>query len=62
MAGAKQLVVTLVFILVPAGGRTSSSAVVCSGHYIALHRGSRRGGATSEAGEEVGPRGPGGTD
>jgi hypothetical protein len=35
MAGAKQLV-TLSFILVPAG--------VCSGHYIALHRGACRGG------------------
>jgi hypothetical protein len=37
MDGAKQLV-TLVFILIPAGGRTSSR------HYIALHRGARRGG------------------
>jgi hypothetical protein len=41
MAGAKQLV-TLVFILVPAGA--VRPAVVCSGHYIALHHGARRGG------------------
>jgi hypothetical protein len=41
MAGAKQLV-TLDFILVPAGGRTSSR--VCSRHYIALHRSACRGG------------------
>jgi hypothetical protein len=41
MAGAKQLV-TLVFILVPAGA--VRPAEVCSGHYIALHRGARRGG------------------
>jgi hypothetical protein len=30
------------FILVPAGA--VRPAVVCSGHYIALHRGARRGG------------------
>jgi hypothetical protein len=30
------------FILVPAGA--VRLAVVCSGHYIALHRGARRGG------------------
>jgi hypothetical protein len=41
MVGAKQLM-TLDFILVPAGGRTSAG--VCSGHYIVLHRGARRGG------------------
>jgi hypothetical protein len=41
MAGAKQLV-TLVFILVPDGA--VRPAVVCSGHYITLHRGARRGG------------------
>jgi hypothetical protein len=41
MAGAKQLV-TLVFILVPAGAVRPTE--VCSGHYIALHRGARRGG------------------
>jgi hypothetical protein len=41
MAGAKQLV-TLVFILVPVGA--VRPAVVCSGHYIALHRDARRGG------------------
>jgi hypothetical protein len=40
MAGAKQLV-TLVFILVSAGA--VRPAVVCSGHYIASHRGSCRG-------------------
>jgi hypothetical protein len=42
MAGAKQLV-TLIFILVPAGGSVRL-AEVCSGHYIVLHRGARRGG------------------
>jgi hypothetical protein len=41
MVGAKQLV-TLVFILVPTGA--VRLAVVCSGHYIALHRGACRGG------------------
>jgi hypothetical protein len=33
---------TLGFILVPAGA--VRPAVVCSGHYIVLHRGARRGG------------------
>jgi hypothetical protein len=33
---------TLGFILVPAGA--VRPAVVCSGHYIASHRGARRGG------------------
>jgi hypothetical protein len=33
---------TLVFILVPAGA--VRPAMACSGHYIALHRGARRGG------------------
>jgi hypothetical protein len=41
MAGAKQLV-TLGFILVSAGA--VRPAGVCSGHYIALHRGACRGG------------------
>jgi hypothetical protein len=41
MAGAKQLV-TLGFILVPAGA--VRPAVVCSGHYIALHLSACRGG------------------
>jgi hypothetical protein len=41
MVGAKQLV-TLVFILVPAGAVRPSG--VCSGHYIALHRCACRGG------------------
>jgi hypothetical protein len=41
MAGAKQLV-TLGFILVPVGA--VRPAVVCSGHYIALHRNACRGG------------------
>jgi hypothetical protein len=41
MAGAKQLV-TLSFILVRAGA--VSPAGVCSRHYIAVHRGSCRGG------------------
>jgi hypothetical protein len=40
MAGAKQLV-TLVFILVSAGA--VRPAVVCSGQYIASHRGACRG-------------------
>jgi hypothetical protein len=41
MVGAKQLV-TLGFILVPA--ETVHPAGVCSGHFIALHRGACRGG------------------
>jgi hypothetical protein len=41
MAGAKQLV-TLGFILVPAGA--VRPAVVCSRHYIKLHRSACRGG------------------
>jgi hypothetical protein len=41
MAGAKPLM-TLGFILVPAGA--VRPAGVCTGHYIALHRGARRGG------------------
>jgi hypothetical protein len=41
MACAKQLV-TLSFILVPAGA--IRPAGVCSGHYIAVHRGACRGG------------------
>jgi hypothetical protein len=41
MAGVKQLV-TLGFILVPAGG--VRPAGVCSGHYIALHHNACRGG------------------
>jgi hypothetical protein len=59
MAGAKQLM-TLGFILVPAGGRMSSRSVIEALYCVApwcLQR-----GATSEAGEEVGPPGPRGTD
>jgi hypothetical protein len=59
MVGAKQLE-TLVFILVPAWGRTSSSDVLGALYCIApwcLQRGD-----TSEAGEEAGPLGPRGTD
>jgi hypothetical protein len=41
MAGAKQLV-TLGHILVPVGAVRPTG--VCSGHYIALHRGACRGG------------------
>jgi hypothetical protein len=41
MADAKQ-VVTMCFILVPTGA--VRPAGVCSGHYIALHRGVCRGG------------------
>jgi hypothetical protein len=53
MAGAKQLV-TLGFILVLAGGRTSSRGVAlyCAAPWC-LQR-----GATSEAGEEAGAPGP----
>jgi hypothetical protein len=59
MAGAKQLV-TLDFILVLAGGRTSSRGVLELLYCVApwcLQR-----GATSEVGEEVDPPGPRGTD
>jgi hypothetical protein len=59
MAGAKQLE-ALVFILVPAWGRTSSSGVLGALYCVApwcLQR-----GATSEVGEETGPPGPRGTD
>jgi hypothetical protein len=59
MAGAKQLV-TWGFILVPAGGRTSSKDVLEA--LYCMHRGARRGGATSEAGEETGFPGPRGID
>jgi hypothetical protein len=38
---ARQLV-TLIFVLVPSGA--VRPAVVCSGHYIVLHRGAHRGG------------------
>jgi hypothetical protein len=58
MAGAKQLV-TLGFILVPAGGCTSSR--VCSRHYIARTVVLLEG-ATSEAGEKAGSPDPRGTD
>jgi hypothetical protein len=50
MAGAKQLV-TLVFILVPAGGRTSSRGTILRCTVVLVE------GATSEAREEVGPPG-----
>jgi hypothetical protein len=33
-------------------------AVVCSGHYIAQHRGACSGAATSKAGEEAWPPSP----
>jgi hypothetical protein len=58
MVGAKQLV-TLGFILVLAGGRTSNKGVLEALYCVApwcLHR-----GATSEAGEEANPPGPRGT-
>jgi hypothetical protein len=58
MAGAKQLVTLILSWFQPGVVRL---AVVCSGHYIALHRGACRGGY-NEAGEEVGPPGPRGTD
>jgi hypothetical protein len=41
MAGAKQLVTLILSWFRPGAVRP---AVVCSGHYIALHRGARRGG------------------
>jgi hypothetical protein len=41
-------------------GRTSSSGVLGALYY--LHRGARRGAATSEAGEEAWPPSPGGGD
>jgi hypothetical protein len=47
-------------ILVPAGA--VRPAVVCSRHYIASHRGARRGVATTEVGEEAWPPSPRGTD
>jgi hypothetical protein len=43
-------------ILVPAGAVRPT--VVCSRHYIVLHRGARRGVATSEVGEEAWPPSP----
>jgi hypothetical protein len=52
MAGAKQLV-TLGFILVPAGSRTSIRGVLGALYCVASW--CLRRGATSEAGEEVGP-------
>jgi hypothetical protein len=55
MVGAKQLE-TRDFILVPAGA--VRPAVVCSRHYIALHRGACSGAATSKAGEEAWPPSP----
>jgi hypothetical protein len=55
MVGAKQQE-TRDFILVPAGA--VRPAVVCSRHYIALHRGACSGAATSEAGEEAWPPSP----
>jgi hypothetical protein len=48
------------FILVPAGA--VRPAVVCSRNCIALHRGARRGVATSEVGEEAWPPSPRGID
>jgi hypothetical protein len=47
-------------ILVPAGA--VHPAVVCSRHYIASHRGARRGVSTREVGEEAWPPSPRGTD
>jgi hypothetical protein len=41
MVGAKQLVTLILSWFRPGAVRP---AVVCSGHYIALHRGTRRGG------------------
>jgi hypothetical protein len=58
MVGAKQLV-TLVFILVLAGA--VRPAEVCSGTILCCTVVLVEG-ATSEAGEEVGPPGPRGTD
>jgi hypothetical protein len=55
MVGAKQQE-TRGFILVPAGA--VRPAVVCSRHYIALHRSACSGAATSKAGEEAWPPSP----
>jgi hypothetical protein len=55
MVGAKQQE-TWDFILVPAGA--VRPAVVCSRHYIALHRSACSGVATSKAGEEARPPSP----
>jgi hypothetical protein len=41
MAGAKQLVTLILFWFRPGDVRPT---VMCSGHYIGLHRGARRGG------------------
>jgi hypothetical protein len=58
VVGAKQLVTQDLSWFWPGAVRPT---VVCSGHYITLHRGACSGAATSKAGEE--PRGlqvPGG--
>jgi hypothetical protein len=55
MVGAKKLE-TQDFILVLAGA--VRPAVVCSRHYIALHRGAYNGAATRKAGEEAWPPSP----
>jgi hypothetical protein len=55
MVGAKQQE-TRDFILVPTGA--VRPAVVCSRHYIALHRSACSGAATSKAGEEARPPSP----
>jgi hypothetical protein len=55
MVGAKQLE-TRDFILVLTEAVRPS--VVCSRHYIALHRGACSGAATSKAGEEALPPSP----
>jgi hypothetical protein len=55
MVGAKQQE-TRDFILVPAGAVRPT--VVCSRHYIALHRSACSGAATSKAGEEARPPSP----
>jgi hypothetical protein len=59
MAGAKQLV-TLGFIMVSAGGCMSSRGVLGALYCVAPWCSQR--GVTSEAGEEVRPPGPRGTD
>jgi hypothetical protein len=55
MVDAKQLMTRVLSWFRP---RAVRPAVVCSGHYIAQHRGACSGAATSKAGEEERPPSP----
>jgi hypothetical protein len=55
MVDAKQLMTRVLSWFRPGAVRP---AVVCSGHYIAQHRGACSGAATSKAGEEEWPPSP----